>query len=125
MKRLIASISIIPLCGCTEINLGMDYVGNKPQKFTTSIDALNINTLMVYRSAKHPGKLWIEPNPGTKIANSWSGREGQFVAMLEKTVEPAYRTAALSALHDQSNCTVDSFIPWPQQFAIEYSFTCR
>lgn len=125
MKTLIAVSSLLLICGCADTQLAEHYVGNKPQTFATSITPLGISTLKVYRSARHPGKLWVEPNAGKKLAIAWSVRQTQFAALFA-TIEPAYRAAALSALEEQpgGDCKINAAVPWPTQFAIEFAFEC-
>lgn len=115
----------LALSGCTELNLATDYEGTKAQAFQTSIPGLDISTLNVYRSEKHPGKVWVAPNAGKKVSFAFAGRQTQFTAMLQTVVEPAYREAALSALKESGQCKIDSSVPWPTQFAIEFAYTCN
>lgn len=126
MKATIYLI-VFALMGCAELNHALQYTNSKPQRFQTSIAALEISTLEVFRSEKQPGKLWVVPNPGKLIASSWGDRQSQFVALLNTTVEPAYRDAATRALKETpgGSCKIDSFTPWPNEFAIEYAYICN
>jgi len=126
MKGL-ALVGALILCGCTDTQLALQYAVNKPQRFETSIPGLDISTLQVFRSERRPGKLWVAPNGGKLVASAWDNRQTQFTAMLDKTIEPAYREAAISALKESpgGSCGIDSFVPWPDQFAIEYTYTCK
>lgn len=127
MKITIGLLAALLGVGCAEVDLATDYVSNKPQTFSTSIPGLDVSTLKVYRSKRHPGKLWVEPNAGKKLSIGLAGRDSQFTAMLPTVIEPAYRDVALRALKDDpgGECKIASQIPWPSQFAIEFSFICQ
>lgn len=124
--RTAFALLAIALSACAEINLATSYTKNKPQTFETSIPGLEISSLKVYRSDRHPGKLWVSPSSAKGIALAFSERSTQFTAMLSTVVEPAYRDAAIRALKENpgGSCEITTSVPWPTQFAIEFAFLC-
>jgi len=125
MKAIFVSISVL-LAGCASINAAMPYAGAQPQRIPASVAAMSIDELDVRRSVKRPGKVWVSPPDGKVLALAYTWRDTQWAAMLSTTVEPAYRAAALVALREteQGSCSVTDQTPWPDQFAIEYAFSC-
>lgn len=118
---------VCTLAGCVDVNLAMDYVGNKPQIFPAAIQVFGVTQLRAYRSEKHPGHIWVVPNPGRTLAAAFNERTAQWAAMLTDTIDPAYRAAAVQALavDPGGSCEITGLTPWPTQFAIEYAYTCQ
>lgn len=123
MRNVTAFFIVLFLAGCAVPYT--DYIADKPIAVVPArVAAFKIEELHVYTSGRHPLHVWVEPTK-RNLALMMSGEQTKWAAM-QATVEPIYREALLKALgKNGSTCEVRDPVPFPEYFAIEYSYSCR
>lgn len=123
--RYLLVLAALSLSACGSLAPGLDYVSGHRERVPANIPEFKIEQLDVFNAPNHPMKVWVE-STGRKISMAMNGQVDQWVAILPR-IEPLYREAALTALSrgGKNTCEITGSLPYPDQFAIEFSYTCH
>lgn len=123
MRHMTALFLVLVLAGCAVPYT--DYIADKPIAVVPArIVEFKIEDLHVYTSGRHPLHVWVEPTR-RNLALMMAGEQTKWAAM-QARVEPVYREAVLKAMQKNgTTCEVRDPVPFPEYFAIEYTYSCR